>query len=291
MVEANIPAGEQAPAQVDNNAGTANAPGAGETVTLMERPDWVPEKFFKDGVVNFRDMARSYSELEGKQSKPTPLGEQTPAPQQAATKPAPIQEPLAIPGVAAPELAKFTNELSTDGKLSPASYEALVKVGYPKIVVDAYIKGLSADANQAEAVSQALIADKQIAEITTSVGGEKVLGEMLQWATANLEAGDLAAYNKAVSSPDVSQVRLAVNGLYHAYSQGQPPNLVKGQRPGEFSTVEPFNSNEEVVAAMQNPKYDKDPAYRAMVAERIRVSDVFRQSRDLRKESFASYQS
>lgn len=296
MVEANIPAAEVTPAAVveDSNAGPINAPGAGETITLQERPEWVPEKFFKDGVVNFREMAKSYGELEKSKGAPAPVkAEVTPA---AAITPEPIKhsisEPLAIPGVAAPEIAKYTDELTTAGKLSPESYANLQKAGYPKAMVDAYVKGLMADATQAEAVSQARIADKQIAEITTSVGGEKVLGEMIAWATANLEPADLAAYNEAVSSSDVSKVKMAVNGLFHSFSQGADPALLRGDKKGDFTNgVEPFNSNDEVVRAMQNPLYETDEAYRQKVAERIRVSNVFSQSRDVTHESFARHQS
>lgn len=285
------PAVENAPVVVDNNASGANAPGAGETITLQERPEWVPEKFFKDGVVNFRDMAKSYAELEkGKSAAPAPNAETKPA-STPENKPAPIQEPLVIPGIAAPEIAKFTDELGKDGKLSPASYETLVKAGYPKAVVDAYIKGLTSDQAQADAVAGARIADKQIAEITTSVGGDKVLADMLTWAVANLEPADLAAYNEAVASANVAQVKMAVNGLYHSYSQSQHPELLSGERKGEFSTVQPFASNDEVVQAMQNPLYDRDAAYRAKVAERIRVSNVFQQSRDVTHESYARHQS
>lgn len=288
MVEANIPAGEQAPVAEDNNAGPKNAPGSWETITLQERPAEIPEKFFKDGVLNVKELAKSYGELEKGKGAPAPAENKPVIPAQNAEN---TPAALSIPGIAAPEIAKYTAELTKDGKLSDASYDALAKVGYPKIVVDSYLRGMNADAEQAAAVEQARIADKQIAEITSAVGGDKVLTDMLAWATTNLDAKDLATYNKAVSSADVSQVRLAVNGLFHAYSQAQDPSLLSGSRKGEFSTVEPFLSNEEVVAAMQNPKYDRDPAYRAEVAERIRVSDVFQQSRDVTKESFARYQS
>ena len=298
MVEATIPAaGENAPAPIDTNAGSINEPGAGETITLQQRPEWVPEKFFKDGVVNFKDMAKSYAELE-KGKSVVPAAENKPIiPAQAAENtPAPIQAPMAIPGVDAPSVAKYTDELSTNGKLSDESYAALQKAGYPKIVVDSYIKGLTADADRDSAVSEARIADKQIAEIQTSVGGENVMKEMLAWAVANVEPTDLDDYNKAVCSSDVAQVKLAVNGMFHAFSQAQHPELLQGDRKGEFTTVEPFLSNDEVVTAMNNPKYDRDPAYRAQVAERLRVSNAFQQSRDLKEEKradgrFASYQS
>ena len=293
MVEADIPAGESAP-PIDNNTAPANAPGSWETVTVLERPAEIPEKFFKDGVINYKEMAKSYAELEkskGAPVVPAPVVNETQTPDPNAGKPHVIGEPLSIPGVAAPEIAKYTDELTTKGELSPESYASLQKAGYPKAMVDAYVKGLMADSMVTTAVSDARIADKQIAEITTSVGGEKVLGEMLAWATANIEPADLAAYNKAVSSSDVSQVRLAVNGLYHAFSQGQNPSLLAGNNSPNLTTVEPFNSNDEVVQAMQNPLYDRDPAYRAKVAERIRVSDVFRQSRDTTNETFARHQS
>jgi hypothetical protein len=299
MVEATIPAGESAPAAEDNNAASANAPGSWETITLMERPSEIPEKFFKDGVLNVKELAKSYGELERVKGAPAPAAntETIPAkPAENVPAPVKIQEPMAIPGVAAPAVAKYTDELTSQGKLSDASYAELQKAGYPKTVVDAYIKGLTADQDQSAAVEGALIADKAITEITNSVGGQEVLSEMLAWATANLEPTDLEAYNKAVGSSDVSQVRLAVNGLYHAFSQAQAPGLLKGYKGSNFSTVEPFLSNDEVVTAMQNPKYDRDPAYRAMVAERIRVSDVFSQSKDLKQDKiaegkFARYQS
>lgn len=293
MVEANIPAGETAPVAVDNNADGANAPGAGETITLQQRPEWVPEKFFKDGVVNFKEMAKSYGELEKAKSAPAPVkSEAAPVqqtPEQIAAQAA-ADKAFTIPGVSKASLDGYTAELTKDGKLSEKSYTDLVALGYNKTMVDAYIKGMTVDQTVNQAVSQARIADKQIAEITTAVGGQQVLGEMLQWAVANLEPAELKAYNEAVSSSDVSRVKLAVNGLYHEYSKTVDPALLQGERSA-LSTVEPFLSNEEVVAAMQNPKYDRDPAYRAMVAERIRVSDVFQQSRAIQKESYAGYQS
>jgi len=294
MEEVVIPAaGEQAPAPIDNNAGSANAPGAGETITLQERPEWVPEKFFKDGVVNFKDMAKSYAELEkGKGAAPVAEIKPIIPANDAENKPAPIQAPMAIPGVDAPSVAKYTDELSTNGKLSDESYAALQKAGYPKVVVDSYIKGLTADADRDSAVSEARIADKQIAEIQSSVGGENVMKEMLAWAVANIEPTDLAAYNKAVGSSDVSQVKLAVNGLFHTFSQAQHPELLQGDGKGKFSDgVQPFLSNDEVVQAMQSPKYDRDPAYRAKIAARLAISNVFTQSRDVTHESFARHQS
>lgn len=285
------PAAETASVVTDNNASGANTPGAGETITLQERPEWVPEKFFKDGVVNFREMAKSYGELEKSKAAVTPVPDANAAPKpDVKTETTTTQETITIPGVDAPSLAKFTEEMKTDGKLSPASYEALTKLGYPKVVVDSYIKGMTADADAANAVSQARIADKQISEITSAVGGEKVLGEMLAWATSNLDAADLKTYNDAVGSSDVSKVKMAVNGLYHAYSQTVDPALLQGDKAA-FTTVEPFNSNDEVVVAMQNPLYDRDPAYRAKVAARIAVSDVFKQSRDTTHESFLRHQS
>ncbi len=265
----------------DNIASGANEPGIGETITVQTRPEWVPEKFFKEGVINFKEMAKSFSELETKQGKQgQQTTEETPAP---VKTPAPVVETptITVPGVDAPSVVKFTEELKTAGKLSDASYEALAKLGYSKVVVDSYVKGMTADATVEAAVSEARIADKQIGEIVTSIGGQKVLDDMLQWANANVDAKDLEAYNKAVSSSDPSQVKLAVQGMLHSYTAAQPPELLQGNRTPGTPGVEPFASNDEVVEAMSNPRYDRDQAYRDMVAKRISVSNVFGQSRDV----------
>lgn len=258
-------------------------------VTFMERPSYVPAKFFnaKTGEVNFQEMAKSYTELEkSKSAQPAAVEPAKPAEKSstdAATAdrtepPAPVVELPEIPGVANEAMKSYSAELTKDGKLSDASYTALTTAGYPKAVVDAYLKGLTADsvteqATQA-AVAQARIADTQIAEITDGIGGKQALTDMQAWARASMSPEDLKTYNESVSSGDVAKVRLAVAGLKHAYTQvnGSDPNLIGG-RSAE-SDLEAYGSQQEVTAAINDARYAKDPAYRAAVAAKLGRSSL-----------------
>jgi hypothetical protein len=264
----------------DNNAGAANQPGAGESsAPLMARPDWVPEKFFKDGVIDYKGMASSYSELEKKQGQ-QPTGEpkagDEPKPEDKPVPPAP-----AIPGVTPERVTHFTEEITKGGKLSDASYEELAKLGYPKPVVDAYVRGLNADAE----VSTARLAESQLIEIQNSVGGTEKLGEMIGWAKANWSADDQRIYNEAVSSGDVAKVRNAVKGLKTAYDSenGEEPQYLGGRKPAGVDGITPYASEEDVARDMGKPEYKNSEEFRQKVYARLKVSNVFAQSQDYTK--------
>lgn len=289
-------AGEQsAPNSTDNNVGSADAPGAGERSTpLMQRPDWVPEKFFKDGVIDYKGMASSYSELEKKQSQgssneskgSTVQGEAGKEPAGSGdSKTESKGEPIAIPGVAADRVAHFSNELREGGTLSEGSYAELAKYGYPKAVVDAFIRGQQADAEVATRVEQARIADTQINEIKASVGGDAELGKMLGWAKANWSPADQKVYNDAVSSGDVAKVKMAVQGLKAAYVEehGEQPQYLSGRKPADLGGVEPYLNAEEVTADMAKREYKESESFRQKVAKRLAASNVFGNSRDVTK--------
>jgi hypothetical protein len=251
-----------------------NAPNIGQVVAI-QRPDWVAEKFYdsKSGVINFEAMAKSYSELERSKSAPKP--DETPEPEAGETKPTtekvvtPIEVPT-IPGVDQTARKAYTEELTKDGKLSDTSYTALAKAGYDKATVDAYIKGLQSDSRVTESVSAARVADEQINEIIGSIGGKQVLSEMQAWAKASMSDADLKTYNESVSSGDVSKVRLAVAGLHHTYTKanGTGENLLSGSN-NVNDAADVFHSRAEQNEAINDPKYAKDPAYRARVSAKI----------------------
>ena len=100
-----------------------------------ERPEWLPEKFKTP-----EDLAKSYSELEKKLSQPTDS-----EPEQEAEAGETEQSP-------APQFDKFAEEFAQSGELSADSFTELEGMGYPRDMVETYIKGMtatqSADANE-----------------------------------------------------------------------------------------------------------------------------------------------
>ncbi len=265
--------------QVPAEEAPANAPDS-HLVPMIERPEYVPEKFYKDGHVDVKALAQSYGELEKKQSTATPAatkqdvkpGEAKPEVKPGETPPAPPVPEATIPGVTQENLTKYTKEITEGGKLTDGSYEELAKAGYSKAFVDAYVRGLQTDS----LVEGARIADGQINEIKASIGGDEVLAPMLEWAKTNLTEPELKEYNEAVSSGNVAKVKLAVTGLHGLYQKevGSSPDLLGGTPPGGSAIGDVFESTAQVRAAINDPRYKTDEAYRQSVASKIGRSSV-----------------
>lgn len=234
-----------------------------KAATSSQRPEWLPEKF-----ATVEDMAASYKELEAKQS-----GTKTPevAPV-VPVVPAEKVDPLAIatPDAAAVaaasaglDMAALNAEFAKDGALSEASLTALAAKGFDKATVDGYIAG-----------QQALATAFQSEVMAVTPGGAEKYGEMVAWAKASLTPAEIAAYNTAMSTNNKDQAKLAVAGLGARFtaSVGSEPNL-QGGRP-TAAQGDAFESLAQMKAAMSDPRYKTDRAYRAAVASRLDRSSI-----------------
>ncbi len=158
------------------------------------------------------------------------------------------------------KLGTFSQEFFANGKLSDKSYGELSKMGFSKPLVDQFIAG-----------QQAVMAREEQA-VYDSVGGKEAYVEMIQWAGQSLSKEEVEAYNSAVSSGNQAHIQFAVKGLQARFAANtREPNLktTSGKAPQAG-----FRSVSEVVAAMSDPKYKIDPAYRADVERKIANSNV-----------------
>ena len=126
-----------------------------------------------------------------------------------------------------------------------------------------------AEADKPQAGMTAEYADS----LKSSVGGEEQYNEMLGWAGQNLTDKEIEAYDSVMENGDPSAAYWAVQALSFRYkdANGVEGNLVQGKPPGAGDT---FRSQAEVVQAMSDPRYDKDPAYRRDLMRRLENSDV-----------------
>lgn len=246
------------------------------------RPDYIPEKFWKDGKVDAESLARSYTELEKKRGQSSPdltVGEQPPKegeqkpkeepkgeqPPEEKPKEQPQGEQIAIPGVTQEQTTKYWDELSK-GNLSESSYGELAKAGYPKVMVDAYIRGLQAD--QSEQVSQ-------VADLKKIAGGEDGYAVMTDWMANNMSPEEVADYNKAVASGNQFVRKAAVESAHQRYTKatGTDPKLIGG-RGNTPPAGDVFRSQSEITQAMRDPRYKKDASYRQDVVDKIKRSSI-----------------
>ena len=138
----------------------------------------------------------------------------------------------------------------------------------------AYLQAQQANPiEQAPATVQDLTA-QDINEVKSVAGGDKEYGELVQWAADNLDKSDVASFDELISSGNVGAIKLAVNGLKAQYESinGYEGTMLSGKPPTTSKDV--FRSQAEVVAAMSDERYDKDPAYRQDLIEKLDRSNV-----------------
>jgi hypothetical protein len=171
-----------------------------------------------------------------------------------------VQSALEAKGL---DLSEFEAEFMEQGQLSEDSYTKLEQAGFPRQLVDAYIAG-----------QQALAAQFQN-QVFSLVGGEEAYTKMVQWASQNLSDAEKRAFNEVLETGDLAKVQLAVEALHSRYMKANPsaPNLLSGQPP--TSSVAGYASRAEMIRDMQDPRYEKDPAFRKLVEQRVAVSNIF----------------
>jgi len=217
---------------------------------VSDRPEWLPEKFS-----SAEEMAASYAELEGKLgTNEQNIEEAMPASEEAAV------EQLTEAGL---DFDNFSMEYQSEGALSEASYESLQAAGIPRDVVDHYIS----------ATEQSIEANRNA--VMDEVGGAEKYGELLGWAGDNLPDSEIDAFNAAIDSADMNQVSMAVKGLAARQAMvagSEPSRSLSGAVGTDTGSV--YNSVSEMMADMNDPKYNHDTAFRAKVEAKLGRSSI-----------------
>ena len=114
----------------------------------------------------------------------------------------------------------------------------------------------------------------EINQIKNSAGGEQAYAQIVNWAKSNIPTDQLTAFNEVVNTGSVQAIQLAVSGLKAEYdnANGVEGRMVTGKAPTKSGDV--FRSQAELVAAMNDSRYDRDPAYRQDVIEKLDRSDL-----------------
>ena len=155
-------------------------------------------------------------------------------------------------------------------KLSAETIEKFQSMG-SKDLVNAYLKSIE---GQQPASAPADLTQSDINVVQNSVGGEAEYGKIVNWASENLPQDDISAFDDLVSTGNVGAIKLAVNGLKAQYENvnGYEGRMLSGKPPQ--SSKDTFRSQAELVRAMDDPRYDKDPAYRQDIIETLDRSSL-----------------
>ena len=264
---------------VDESGSTEGlTPDEQDSLQVGEQIQEQTEQLFAGKYKTAEDLEKAYGELQKK------LGDQsaedsgeagdTEGSTEVESEETTEEAEEASPPSAAAELITSASEeyANNDGKLSPETLEKFSSMSSQELV-EAYMK-VQSNLPQGDLLDNAGdISDATVNEIKNYAGGEKSYGDMVQWASENLESGAVEAFDSIVNTGSIDAIKLAVNGLKAQYQNavGFEGTMVTGKAPVEQKDV--YRSQAELVAAMSDRRYDNDPAYRQDVIAKLERSD------------------
>jgi hypothetical protein len=209
------------------------------------------------------ELEKAYVELQKK------LGDSTEE-EQGEAEPSEEEAPEVSP--ARSLITDASAEFAEKGELSEDMMSKFSEMSSQDLV-QAYME-MQANAPQAEAAEPVELSDNEVNAIKNSVGGEAEYDKVIDWATNNLSESQIEAYDDIISTGNTDVIQMMVDGLKAKYdsANGFEGRMLTGKAANNSSDV--FRSQEEVVSAIADPRYDRDPAYRNDVLEKLERSDV-----------------
>ena len=160
---------------------------------------------------------------------------------------------------------------ANDGTLSEETIERFSEMSSQDLV-NAYIEIQS---KNPQANPQGVeMSDAQVNSVMNAAGGEAEYNRIVEWAASNLDNRSIDAFDSVVDSGNPAAINIAFAGLQSRYNDanGYEGRMLQGKAADSRGDV--YRSQAELVAAMGDPRYDSDPAYRADVIEKLELSDL-----------------
>ena len=230
-----------------------------EALAIGEAQEQAEQQMYAGKFKDAEALEQAYIELQQKLGKPedevspTDQGDESASEEEVAPNQAMLTEASA--------------EFAEKGELSPETLAKLSELSSSDLI-NAYLEA------QGQVAPTPDLGPEDATAIYNAVGGQEQYNELINWASGSLPPPAVDAYNRVVESGDPGMIQLALAGIRAAYvdSNGFEGNTLTGQ--AAVDKVDAFRSQAEVIAAMQDPRYDKDPAYRQDVFNKLDRSNL-----------------
>jgi len=168
-------------------------------------------------------------------------------------------------------ISRAAEEFESKGELSQETLAEFEKMS-SKELIQAYFE-YEQNLPQANAPQSVELSQADINTIQNSVGGEAAYQNLVGWAAQNFSEAEIQAFDNVVDSGNVAAINLALAGLKARYTDanGYEGKMIQGKAAAPADT---FKSQAEVVRAMSDPQYDRDPAYRDAIMQKLARSDL-----------------
>ena len=212
---------------------------------------------------NAQELEKAYLELQSK------LGSQ----EKSEEPEAEVEEASEEPADDAVDLLWKVNDeyMKTDGNVSEETLEELSKMSSRELAEAFFRYQKTVDDSQApEGVE---LSDADVTQVQNAVGGAEQYQELVSWAADNFSEEEITAFDSVVETGNIPAIKLALQALQYRYqdNMGVEGNMIQGK---PAASREIFRSQAELVRAMSDPRYDRDPAYRMEIMEKLERSGL-----------------
>ena len=181
---------------------------------------------------------------------------------------------------AAAENQLLAGKFKSQQDLEQAYLELQKKLGTPRDEVQTTDQGEAEAAPEEEVETEneeeedGKLTEEQAVQLQNMCGGAKAYQDMIAWAGQNLSEQEIEMFDGVVGNGEANACYYAIQNLFSRYQDavGAEGTMLTGQ--GAMDKQDVFRSQAEVVAAMGDPRYDRDPAYRQDLFEKLERSQI-----------------
>ena len=118
------------------------------------------------------------------------------------------------------------------------------------------------------------LTEDQVSQLKGVVGKEGEYEKMLEWAGSALQEAEIKMYDAVMDKGDPLAAFFAVQALAYRFNdaRGVDGEMLQGKASVDKGDV--FKSQAQVVKAMSDPRYEKDPAYRQELYDKLERSNI-----------------
>ena len=127
---------------------------------------------------------------------------------------------------------------------------------------------------QMEANAPEIMTEETATQLKDMVGGQQEYTNLLGWAKDNFSEQEIEMYDSIMESGNTQAAFFAVQALALRYqdSVGTEGELIQGRAATD--STQGFRSQAELVNAMNDPRYERDAAYRNDIMRKLELSDI-----------------
>lgn len=156
----------------------------------------------------------------------------------------------------------LTTEYEEKGALSEDTYKKLADAGYPKTVVDTYIRGV-------EAANEAFVNS-----VYTAAGGKTEYDKLSNYIQSKGKDA-VEGFNDALMNGSLSTVKMLINGFKAEMTLRNGTQKASVLGSGSPAGTSGFANEADMDKAMDDPRYGVDEEYTKQVTKRLSKSKFF----------------